>query len=264
MLLVREKRAFSRRSTVRTAALGLILIAGCAGADPTEEPRAPLRVGTTGNALPYSQEAGGTFVGSDIDLARDLGASLGRSVEFVPVAWPSLLSDLVDGRFDLAMGGIYVTPERGQVGVFSDPYLLVGQQAVVRCNEVARFRTLSDANRLGVKVLSTLGGTTHEFIQDNLAQATFVPVDPDPRQMMERIAEGQGDICFATSLGARYFTSHDNRLCIGLGGVEINEDIAIAILMPRGSPYVDAVNNWVRARTRDGLVEETVQAHMRD
>lgn len=41
--------------------------------------------------------------GADIVLAKSLGAALGVRVEFVQTSWPTLLQDLKDGKYHIAM-----------------------------------------------------------------------------------------------------------------------------------------------------------------
>src|SRR6201999_2320940 len=79
-----------------------------------------LRIGTTGDYKPFSYKtADGTLVGADIEMAKDLAATLGVRPEFVPTTWKTLLDDFKGGKFDVALGGITVNPDRAAVGDFS-------------------------------------------------------------------------------------------------------------------------------------------------
>ena len=73
------------------------------------------------------------FVGVDIDLVRDFADTLDRPVEFVGLSWPSVLSDVTMGEFDMVVGGIHVTPLRQAAAAFSQPYLRVPRRAITRC-----------------------------------------------------------------------------------------------------------------------------------
>lgn len=55
-------------------------------------------------------------------FARDTG----RSVTLVPFRWPDLLADLRAGRFDVAVGGITMRPERAIRGTFTRPVVRAG------------------------------------------------------------------------------------------------------------------------------------------
>jgi proton glutamate symport protein len=102
-----------------------------AGADPQSDTssivnirkRGILRVGFNPHVIPFSyRNADGELVGFDISYAYRLARDLGVSIEFVPFAWQTLTSDLVDHRFDIAMSGIYDTDERIQTLTVSPPY----------------------------------------------------------------------------------------------------------------------------------------------
>ena len=243
--------------TAVTAPFAMFLIA-CGGVTPREGPR-PLRVGTSGHDPPFSQFVNGAYVGIDIDLARDLGRTLGRPVVFVPTSWSGLVPDLLDGRFDVAMSGIHITDERRAAGRFSRPYLESGKQAVVRCSDVGRFHTLEDVDRLGVQVLTNIGGTNDAFVRDEFANATVVR-DPDKQHLVERLASGEGDVLFADALEATFYVERDPTLCLGLGG-ELFGNYQVAVFMRRESDLAASIDRWLTERRRQGYVAWMIQAH---
>src|ERR1700761_5597427 len=81
--------------------------------------RGTLRVGTTGDYLPFTSldKATQTYRGFDIDMAEALGVK----VDFVPTTWPNLTKDFESGDFDIAMGGISITLDRQAKGFFATP-----------------------------------------------------------------------------------------------------------------------------------------------
>ena len=82
-----------------------------------------LTVCTTGDYKPYTylNPDNGAFEGIDIDLAKDLGKSLGAEVEFVKTSWPTLMKDYTSGVCDIAVGGISVTLDRARQAYYSAP-----------------------------------------------------------------------------------------------------------------------------------------------
>jgi cyclohexadienyl dehydratase len=75
-------------------------------------------VGTSGDYAPFSfpapatPEGVGGFDGFDLVLARAYAEERGLQLELVRFSWPKLLGDLAGGRFEVAMSGITVRPER--------------------------------------------------------------------------------------------------------------------------------------------------------
>src|SRR5262245_47633978 len=96
-----------------------------------------LRVGLTGDYAPYSRRApDGAFHGADVVMANALATSLGVALEIVPTTWKSMAADLQADRFDVAMGGVSVTPDRAAIGDFSITVLHDGKRPIVRCSDV--------------------------------------------------------------------------------------------------------------------------------
>ena len=66
--------------------------------------------------------------GADVTMARALAQSLGVTLEIVPTTWKTMTADLQANRFDVAMGGVSVTPDRAAIGYFSVPVMHDGKR----------------------------------------------------------------------------------------------------------------------------------------
>lgn len=111
-----------------------------------------LRAGSPFDFPPFSAWDGSVPVGLEVDLAlalaRDLGG--GVSVAWVQSSWGGLLQDLLDDRFDLAIGGISMIEERVRAVNFSRPLLDDGKVLVYRCGESERFEALAELLQVAV------------------------------------------------------------------------------------------------------------------
>ena len=58
------------------------------------------------------------YIGFDIDLGETIGACLGFSVTYRPVAFASLMTTLASGQADIVISDIYATEERAKAGDF--------------------------------------------------------------------------------------------------------------------------------------------------
>lgn len=58
------------------------------------------------------------FVGFDIDLGETIGACLGFTVTYKPVAFASLMTTMASGQADIVISDIYATEERAKAGDF--------------------------------------------------------------------------------------------------------------------------------------------------
>jgi len=74
-------------------------------------------VGTSGDYAPFSvRDASGTVRGFDAEIADELARDLGFELDWVSFRWPTLQSQLQNGEFDVAMGGVTWQPARGVLG----------------------------------------------------------------------------------------------------------------------------------------------------
>src|SRR5690606_23971153 len=71
-----------------------------------------LRIGMTGDYAPFTLERDGNLSGADVQMAESLAKALGAQPQFVHTSWSNLMRDYQAGRFDIALGGISITPER--------------------------------------------------------------------------------------------------------------------------------------------------------
>lgn len=124
----------------------------------------PLVIGTSGTYFPITFSDGGALSGYDIDWGEEIGAELGRPVEFVEGQLAGLLTGLQAGQYDLVMSALTITPERQESIDFSDPYLADGVVAVI----VAGSGTVTDISELdGVKI-GVIGGSGYQAAVEEL------------------------------------------------------------------------------------------------
>jgi polar amino acid transport system substrate-binding protein len=82
-----------------------------------------LRIGVSATREPFSfVDQAGRISGHDGDLARLLGARLGRPIEFTNVRFDALIPALQSGKVDLLVTGMSATDERRKFVDFSDTY----------------------------------------------------------------------------------------------------------------------------------------------
>lgn len=77
-----------------------------------------LRIGIPGDYLPFgiiNEDSPLGFAGHDVDLAAELCREAGLAPLFVLTTWPTFMTDLAEGRFDIAAGGVSWVPERARL-----------------------------------------------------------------------------------------------------------------------------------------------------
>ncbi|MQA39440.1 gamma subclass chorismate mutase AroQ [Rugamonas sp. FT29W] len=218
--------------------------------------RGVLRVGTTGDYKPFSSRAGNDFVGLDIELADGLARALGVKVQIVPTSWPALMKDFGENKFDIALGGVSITPERQKQGLFSVGYLRDGKTPITRCENSARFQTLAQIDQPSVRLIVNPGGTNERFARSQAPNAQLT-VYPDNVTIFDRIVAGAADLMMTDAIEARLQQRLRPRLCA------VHPDAPFdfaekAILLPRDPALKAFVDQWLRQLIASGAMQRSV------
>jgi cyclohexadienyl dehydratase len=233
--------------TSRPALLALCLLAACARAVPDDASLPVLRIGTSGDYPPFSTIRDGAFEGFDVAVARRFAADTGRRVELVRFRWPDLTTDLAAGRFEIAMSGVTMRPERTLVGSFTRPVVETGAVVLTRTG-IAGVPT--DLDRMGLRMGVNAGGHLEQVARRLYRHALLVPQEDNTR-LAALLASGTVDAVMTDGIEAPIISakvpgtvrlgpvSHDRKAYLG------RDPVAVADL--------DA---WLAAREGDGTLAE--------
>ena len=134
-----------------------------------------LRIGISPDYPPLAYMVDGNIIGIEADNARAVSEILGRRMELVQLPFKELIPALVAGKIDVIMSGLSVTDERAQRVTFTEPYMRMGQMAIMHRDKVARFAQPWSVYREGVRIGVEAGTTGAEFAANELkdAQVSF-------------------------------------------------------------------------------------------
>jgi cyclohexadienyl dehydratase len=167
--------------------------------------RGTLRIGLTGDYMPFSSYQGdtSTFRGFDVDMAEALAKALGVKTDYVKTSWPKLMADFEADQFDLAMGGVSITLDRQKKGLFSNPIMREGKTPIARCADTGKFETLAEIDRPGVRVIVNPGGTNERFARAHVKNAE-IKMHNDNVTIFDEIANGRADLMMTDSSETLY------------------------------------------------------------
>lgn len=139
-----------------------LLVGSRCSAQTSTNSAAPLRVGISPVFPPMAFKQGKALVGAEVDFARALGAHLNRPVLFIELPWKDQIDALTAGQTDIIMSSMSITPARLHLVHFSQPYLNVGQMALVPRSELHRYLLGFPSTLPGV--VGVLPATTGDFM----------------------------------------------------------------------------------------------------
>lgn len=239
---------------------------GAAGETGTVErirERGVLRVGTAGDYQPmsYFDPESAAYVGFDAELAEDLAAALGVSVEYVETSWPTLMEDTLAGSFDLAICGITITQERREKALMSEGYLGNGKTVLCRAEDAGKYTSLEAINRPEVRVMENPGGLNEKFARENLPQARLIIHDVN-QEIPGLVASGEADVMITEIMEAGYYVGQDSRLAAPLIRSPFTQG-QLGVLMPKGSEdLLDYVNAFLEKEKESGRIDELAATYI--
>jgi len=149
---------------------------GCAGrGGPGTGPA--LRVGVSPDRPPVVFEQDGEIIGIEADLARGVAEALGRRLVFERRPFDELIPALERGEIDVVMSGLTITPERAARVRFVAPWLEVGQLALIRARDLARFGRVHQIRRADARVGYERNTEGERFVAEMLPRARSFAFD---------------------------------------------------------------------------------------
>lgn len=126
--------------------------------------RGELRVGLEAGYMPFEmRDKNGNIIGFDVDLAKKMASVLKVKVTFVNTQWDGIIPALLTDKFDIIMAGMTITSERNAQVNFTQPYIVVGQAALLSNKlkgKVSEARQLDDPKYSIATKLGTSGDIT--------------------------------------------------------------------------------------------------------
>jgi Na+/H+-dicarboxylate symporter len=217
--------------------------------------RGTLRVAYMPDRLPFAyRNSGGTAVGFDIDLAQRLAESLDVKLELVRIGWPEIVTGLEEGKIDLAVGGIAITPTRAQEVAFSSTYFDHSVGFVLPDHMRDNFAKLETIQAIpNLEILVPVDRHYLEFAKDNFPRAKLTPVE-SPRAFFKG-EYGDAVMLASAESGSAWTLLYPEYGVAIPGGLSVKAPAAIAL--PEGNPdYVSYINTWLLLTEKNGFMNK--------
>jgi polar amino acid transport system substrate-binding protein len=129
------------------------------------EEKGTLTVSTDPAYPPQSElnEETNEYEGFDIDVATEIAERLGVDIAWEAPSWDTIISGNWNGRWDISVGSMTITPERADVLHFTPPYYYTPASIAVHADNTS----ITDASGLDGKKIGVCGGCTYDLYLQN-------------------------------------------------------------------------------------------------
>ena len=205
--------------------------------------------------LPFVfRNADGQVVGLDAEMANQLAFDMGVSLEFVRIDAEGLTSYLHDGRIDIVMSGMSVTPERATKIQYSESYMDTTLAFVVRDHERKNFNTWDKILAMEAPRIAVLDIPYYiNRLKKYLPRAKLEIID-SPRDFLEA-SHSQSDAMLYTAEAGSGWTLVYPAFSVTLARPNLIKS-PLAYALPRDARELqDYVDNWITLKKKSGMVD---------
>jgi polar amino acid transport system substrate-binding protein len=213
-----------------------------------------LVVGLEAGYMPFEmRNKKGDIIGFDVDLATEMAKAMGVELELVNTAWDGIIPALLTKKFDILMSGMTVKAERNLRVNFVDPYIVVGQTALVHIKHEGTIKSYEDLNDPKYTISVKLGTTGDFAVQKFMPKAKRVAFE-DEQVCIQEVIQGKADAhVYDMPQCATYFAKFPGKF-IFLDQPFTYEPLGWAVR--KGDPdFMNWLNNFLRQIKGDGTYD---------
>lgn len=201
------------------------------------------------------------WTGIAVDMIKDLAQKLNVSVEYVDTGWSGLVPSLQTGKCEISAAATYVTPERAQLVLFTDPVSIDGQAAYVASD--SPYKTYADLDVAG-KVIGVHAGSANEkYSKEVFKNATIKVLVTDRNQTpLLEVAAKRVDGAFVAVMATKNFLEKNKNVKLRQLGTELLYPSNIAWMVPKEANTLQAaINSWLAELKSSGRMAKIEAAH---
>ena len=228
--------------------MSILLLTGCKRDDNK------LILATEAGFAPYEYYQDGEIVGVDIDIAREIAASLGKELVIKDVSFDFIINEIKSGKSDIGAAGMSITKERLEEVDFSVEYAVSNQVVVVPMDsKITSINQISN-QRIAVQ----LGTVADSYVNKNYKDATVIR-QKKYLSMVEDLKAGKVDLIIMDLLPASEMVKSNDGLKI-LDEYLFTDKYGMAI-KKGNKELLDKVNDVLTRLMSEGKIEEYTIKH---
>lgn len=218
--------------------------------------RGQLRVGMEPGYMPFElTNKKGEIIGFDVDMAKRMAKAMGVELELVSTAWDGIIPALLTDKFDIIMSGMTLTQERNMSINFAQPYIIIGQTALVAKKHEGAVASYMDLNDAKFTVGSKLGTTGEQATKRMVGKAEYISYETEQEGVMELINGKIDAFIYDMPFNAIAFAEKGGNKIFHIEKPFTYEPLAWAV--KKGDPdYLNWLNNFMFQIKNDGTYEK--------
>ena len=204
--------------------------------------------------LDSTNEKTGEPEGFEVDLMVAIAGKMGLESQYLSAMKFDAIIPMIKqgGKADVGVSNFTITDERKQEIDFSDPYMDSNQGVVTKADSAKADE--DSLNSAGTKVAVQSGTTGEAWVQENLTEATCVPLD-DPIVALTGVQSGLYDAAVADLPVMSYLCTNSYTDC--KVAIEIPTGEQYGIVISKDNPGLTAaINEALSALKDDGTIDD--------
>ena len=238
------------------------ILAGCTPAEKGMTVTEGKLIRSTNAAFPPYEmtDDNDNFIGIDVEIAQAIAKELGLELVIQDMGFTAALEAAQNGKSDIVMAGVSVTPEREEVMLFSNSYATGIQVVIVKEGSDVTMDNL-DTKKIGTQ----MGTTGYLYASDTPENGGYgednVVAYENGMTAVQALLNNQVECVIIDSAPAQEFVKANEGLTI-LEGAWVEEDYAIG-MSKTNVALQKAINEALDKLTKDGTIQMIVDKYIK-
>lgn len=227
----------------------IMLVAGCGKKDDSK-----LIMVTEAGFAPYEYYSNGEIVGVDVDIAKEIAASMGKELVIKDIAFDSIINEVKTGKADFGAAGISYNEERAKNVDFTINYSTSKQVVIVKND--SGITNIGDIN--GKKIAVQLGSIADTYVSSTYKDASVVR-QKKYLAAIEDLNTGKVDCVVMDLLPAEQILKTNSGLKI-LDGALVEDSYGM-IVKKGNKELLNNINRVLEKLKNEGKIDEYIIKH---
>lgn len=227
----------------------IMLVAGCGKKDDSK-----LIMVTEAGFAPYEYYSNGEIVGVDVDIAKEIAASMGKELVIKDIAFDSIINEVKTGKADFGAAGISYSKERAKNVDFTINYSTSKQVVIVKND--SGITNIGDIN--GKKIAVQLGSIADTYVSSTYKDASVVR-QKKYLAAIEDLNTGKVDCVVMDLLPAEQILKTNSGLKI-LDGALVEDSYGM-IVKKGNKELLNNINKVLEKLKNEGKIDEYIIKH---